>query len=205
MITKPSSSVLFLSHVVLSWSLASETANSTIILQMIGYVDKFGRENQRLFDKVWKKSFLQRPKEFVYNTLKALDQMSEIQMDDPVKIIQFCHNLMRNEVLIEIPLCILHQCGNTYRHQLKQTRLDLGEIEFALNAHDSLTVQELLNFLESCSSLDNFEDLCDHICIFLHQLFIDRPNCIRILHFQGYSLNMIPILVEKVPSLRIVI
>lgn len=41
------------------------------------------------------------------------------------------------------------------------------------------------------------------VCMFLHNMFVDDPDLIKIIHYQGYSSALIPLLVHGVPSLHV--
>lgn len=73
-------------------------------------------------------------------------------------------------------------------------------IERTILMHDALTVQELFKLLdENCENPKITKTLCD----FIHQIFIDRIGCVRLIHFQGYSLSIIEVAVKNIASLRI--
>lgn len=40
-------------------------------------------------------------------------------------------------------------------------------------------------------------------CAFLHQLFIENPLLIKLLHFQGYDANLLPVTVQGVGSMHL--
>jgi hypothetical protein len=40
------------------------------------------------------------------------------------------------------------------------------------------------------------------VCFFLHQRFIGNMNQAKLLHFQGYSDELIPLTVSSIPSMR---
>ena len=42
-----------------------------------------------------------------------------------------------------------------------------------------------------------------HICCFIHELFIDEPQLCKLIHFQGYPIEVKPALVAGVPSMHI--
>ena len=46
------------------------------------------------------------------------------------------------------------------------------------------------------------EEIRIEVCRFLHQLFIESPLLIKLVHFQGYSPELLPVTVDGVPSMR---
>ncbi|CAL8102119.1 unnamed protein product [Orchesella dallaii] len=92
-----------------------------------------------------------------------------------------------------------------------QTDVEKEEMKNALVAlQDSAAVQILL---EAC--LPNQEDkdglasdltikeVQSLICSFLHQMFISDPMLAKLVHFQGYPLELLPITVRGIPSMHI--
>jgi len=41
------------------------------------------------------------------------------------------------------------------------------------------------------------------ICSYLHQVFISDPGLVKLVHFQGYSRDLLPITVQGIPSMHI--
>ncbi|EAL72870.1 integrator complex subunit 2 [Dictyostelium discoideum AX4] len=57
-------------------------------------------------------------------------------------------------------------------------------------------------FKESYDPVDIEEIRCQ-ICSFIHQMFIDKPLIIKLVHFQGYLSQLLPITVTLIPSMHI--
>jgi hypothetical protein len=74
---------------------------------------------------------------------------------------------------------------------------------FVTQGHFSLAIQQLLLLIDQNIDREDSDDFSTLVCDFLHQVFIEHPECIRLVHFQGYSLRILPIVIKKVPSLRI--
>ena len=53
--------------------------------------------------------------------------------------------------------------------------------------------------MESITEIDKFVAAFS----FIHQKFIDRLPCARLIHFQGYNASLLPLVVKKIPSMRI--
>lgn len=52
--------------------------------------------------------------------------------------------------------------------------------------------------------LDALRTAQEHICRFIHSLFVDGDRdmlLVKILHFQTYAVELIPVVVELIPSL----
>jgi len=78
-----------------------------------------------------------------------------------------------------------------------------------LFAQDAAIVQVLL---ESCLATNlasndpqkgNIEEIRTIVCNFLHQMFIENTLLIKLVHFQGYPAELIPVTVEGIPSMHI--
>ena len=41
------------------------------------------------------------------------------------------------------------------------------------------------------------------VCSYLHQTFIAEPSMVKLVHFQGYPLQLLPMMVSGVPSMHI--
>ena len=75
---------------------------------------------------------------------------------------------------------------------------------------DSAIVQTLLELMEPVhQTLPPFPNetamngVRARICSFLHQMFLADPLLIKLVHFQGYDPELIPLLVREVPSLHV--
>ncbi|KYQ96763.1 integrator complex subunit 2 [Tieghemostelium lacteum] len=58
------------------------------------------------------------------------------------------------------------------------------------------------NDKDSCD-LGDIEEIKCHICTFIHQIFIEKPLIIKLIHFQGYLPQLLPITVTHIPSMHI--
>lgn len=65
---------------------------------------------------------------------------------------------------------------------------------------DSIIFHEILKIIQSDEN-----NTLDRLCGIVHQMFVRSPTCLRLVHFQGYDISLIPILVERVDSLHICI
>ena len=79
-----------------------------------------------------------------------------------------------------------------------------------ISAQESLAVQILL---ESCLETEDdrskpgqllaLQEVRSLICSFLHQMFISDPALAKLVHFQGYPRELLPITVQGIPSMHI--
>lgn len=89
--------------------------------------------------------------------------------------------------------------------------LERRELKHALTAAQESAVVQIL--LECClrqpsemkesSLLTNLREVQCLICSFLHQMFIADPNLAKLVHFQGYPSELLPVTVAGIPSMHI--
>lgn len=86
------------------------------------------------------------------------------------------------------------------------------ELRFALiAAQDSAAVQILLEWClpvpseESGPLLSSVREVQCLVCSWLHQMFIADPSLVKLIHFQGYPLQLLRVTVAGVPSMHICI
>ncbi|CAI9724064.1 integrator complex subunit 2-like [Octopus vulgaris] len=85
------------------------------------------------------------------------------------------------------------------------------ELKNALtSAQESAVVQILLECclrqpdeMKETSLLSNLREVQCLICSFLHQMYIADPNLAKLVHFQGYPSELLPITVAGIPSMHI--
>lgn len=73
-------------------------------------------------------------------------------------------------------------------------------------AQDSAIVQQLLEVCLPTSEQEEkgtLQEVQMLICAFLHDLFIEHPLMIKLVHFQGYNPALLPITVMGIPSMHI--
>ena len=89
----------------------------------------------------------------------------------------------------------------------RATSLKQEDLTALIYAQDAMVVQMII---ETCSAevirVRNIRGVLEEIrriaCNFLHQLFIESPLLMKLVHFQGYRRELIPIIVDGVPSIR---
>jgi integrator complex subunit 2 len=91
------------------------------------------------------------------------------------------------------------------------------ELRIALTAAQESSIIQLL--LEIClptsedrkessllgPQLTNLREIQCLICSYLHQVFISEPSMVKLVHFQGYPLQLLPLMVTGIPSIHIVV
>ncbi len=130
--------------------------------------------------------------------------------------------------LFEVVLYILKECLLANKNQMENLIIDshllvISEVKTNQFIIKSIKErQELKNSLVSIQETGVIQILLDFIpliearanelvsreikcliCGFIHQMFIENTNLAELVHFQGYSKKMMPILVRGVPSMHI--
>ncbi|GFS97987.1 integrator complex subunit 2 [Nephila pilipes] len=94
---------------------------------------------------------------------------------------------------------------------LLESEKDRDDLRAALvAAQESAAVQILLECClpnekdkKSKGLLTNLREIQSLICSHLHQVFISEPSLAKLVHFQTYSSELLPVVVSSVPSLHI--
>ncbi|XP_064613118.1 LOW QUALITY PROTEIN: integrator complex subunit 2-like [Liolophura sinensis] len=89
--------------------------------------------------------------------------------------------------------------------------LEREDLKHALiSAQESAAVQILLeccvrgdNSQLNTGELSNLRETQGLICSHLHQMFISDPNLVKLVHFQGYPRELLPLTVTGIPSMHI--
>lgn len=91
------------------------------------------------------------------------------------------------------------------RHLILQSQILQEDINNLILLQESTIVQQLLEILLNKSNIENgaMEEIRVLICTFLHDLFIETPLMIKLVHFQGYPSELLPITVDGIPSMHI--
>ncbi|KAI8900054.1 integrator complex subunit 2-domain-containing protein [Globomyces pollinis-pini] len=160
-----------------------------------------------LLRDVWYKHYIQSPLETCYETMDKLGNLDTFQLDDlalfenPVIILQSCGRFCGIPELFPIILQIIQFGSANFRYRLAQSKIiSPREVETAILTHDALVIHSLFDVL---SSKQKSELITTLICKFIHQIFVDRVGCLKVVHFQGYNLDLIPITVSKIPSMHV--
>ncbi|ORY95852.1 integrator complex subunit 2 [Syncephalastrum racemosum] len=156
------------------------------------------------------------------NQDKTLHELQELTFDllvkEPLIMFKCDLRIFRSKHLLPMWLhvigclrvCSKHRIWRRYHTQ--QTEMTVRNVMALVNAQDSAMIQLLLQFClpaEDDQEQDDPEKLRmaqTQICQFIHGVFADgdRDNLLaKILHFQTYSIKLIPIVVDLIPSLYI--
>ncbi|XP_058467120.1 integrator complex subunit 2 isoform X2 [Malaya genurostris] len=150
----------------------------------------------------------------------------ETMLIDPLQVLRCDERVFRCASALAVVLRILQATLATSksqlsRHMLDKPLIDVGyqvksdidreELKLALVAsQESVAVQILL---EACieSKEDRLKpgrqwalrEIRGVICSYIHQVFISEPSLAKLVHFQGYPRNLLPITVRGIPSMHI--
>ncbi|KAI9350787.1 integrator complex subunit 2 [Obelidium mucronatum] len=114
-------------------------------------------------------------------------------------------------VFLQILDCYLTSSRHRYYHTFqldifldKSSKLKESHLYALLDLQESAVMQTLL---ELCSSEENLSDAQSRIntiaCAFIHQQFVLSKKAMKLLHFQGYREDVIPIAVDKISSMHV--
>eukprot|EP01105_Mastigella_eilhardi_P001660 TRINITY_DN1197_c0_g2_i1.p1 TRINITY_DN1197_c0_g2~~TRINITY_DN1197_c0_g2_i1.p1 ORF type:complete len:1069 (-),score=277.21 TRINITY_DN1197_c0_g2_i1:53-3259(-) len=135
-------------------------------------------------------------------------------VSDPLVILRCDARVYRSALFVRILLKIIALYLTASRKSLLTQALVASaegssarqeELSTLALAQDSAVVQLLLEACLGAPGMDPgaLEELRTHVCRFVHQMFIDNPLMIKLVHFQGYSEALVPVTVEGVPSLHV--
>ena len=161
-----------------------------------------------------------RPKLFGFMPKSQLLTWTDI-MSDPLHVLRCDDKIFRCAELMEIILHMLSAFLAASRIQLSHHMMespsrsgeedkDREELKNALlTAQESAAIQILL---ECCIAnhdelegtlLTDLREVQGLICSHLHQVFISDPNIAKLVHFQGYPSELLPLVVSAIPSMHI--
>jgi len=166
----------------------------------------------RLFQSIWSILYSQYSWEI---GLKFLNQVkmpgiSFTHLDligDPLLIFKIDERVFKIPTMMQVLLQILGSyLAASRKHYGNQAQLlkKPEEINTLILAQESAVVQQLL---EICLLPSEEQGLNEEtrvlICTFLHDSFIENPSIIKIVHFQSYAPELLPITVAGIPSMHI--
>lgn len=144
---------------------------------------------------------------------------------DPLIVLRCDERVFRCAPLLEIVLRILsaytlacrvymenHIQSNPVLDGNNQTDKDRQELKEALlAAQESAVIQILLEYCMETEDdkkagggmLNNLQEVRSVVCSYIHQTFISEPNLAKLVHFQGYPEELLPVTVLGVPSMHI--
>ncbi|KAI8092453.1 integrator complex subunit 2 [Gilbertella persicaria] len=145
-------------------------------------------------------------------------------LNQDIHIVFKCDSrIFRSEQLLPIWLHILSCLRTMSRHRIwkryhthfsrpENHSINSRNVMALVNAQDSFTIQLLLELClakpKDKDNQDALEKSRKLICDFIHTIFIDGDRDMllaKILHFQTYSTDLIPVVVKLIPSLYIVL
>lgn len=87
----------------------------------------------------------------------------------------------------------------------KSSTIRESHLHALLDLQETSVLQALFEIIRpNFSMAENESEGVRHaICFFTHQVFIKTPKYLKLVHFQGFPDDLIPILVENVPSMHI--
>ncbi|XP_046325730.2 integrator complex subunit 2-like isoform X2 [Haliotis rufescens] len=142
---------------------------------------------------------------------------------DPLIVLRCDCRVFRNPSILEIVLrilsaytqaCQVYLTNHIQTHPILDNNLhaehERQDLKIALSAAQESAIIQIL--LECChvdkeeTPTGQLSDLREVQCLIfshLHQVFIADPNLAKLVHFQGYASELIPLLVAGVPSMHI--
>jgi hypothetical protein len=131
-------------------------------------------------------------------------------LTNPLHLFAFHSSLLEHPPLFSVFLHILHFYLTAARQHILEQSANINksdEGQLLIGVQQSAVVQ-LLGELCLCPSLCTLDEgivseVHGQICRFLHNMFIDDPDLVKVVHFQGYSSALIPLFVRGIPSLHI--
>ncbi|XP_046680245.1 integrator complex subunit 2 [Homalodisca vitripennis] len=142
---------------------------------------------------------------------------------DPLQVLRWDARAFRSAAVLKVLLRVLQASlaasrNQLVRHQRDTTAVDCRvtetereELRTALvAAQDSCVLQILLEAcLESSEDRETpgqlwaLREVRSIICSYLHQVFISEPSLAKLIHFQGYPRELLPVTVKGIPSMHI--
>ncbi|XP_038222406.1 integrator complex subunit 2 [Zerene cesonia] len=162
----------------------------------------------------------------INSNAKTVTVTQENVLVDPLQVLRCDIRVFRCGPILKIILRILEASLAASRCQLSRHLLDKPLLEKSGQLTSDSEREELKNalvaaqesaalqiLLEAC--LETTEDqskpelmwslreVRSIICSFLHQIFISEPSLAKLVHFQGYPKELLPITVQGIPSMHI--
>ncbi|KAL0849125.1 hypothetical protein ABMA28_013475 [Loxostege sticticalis] len=145
---------------------------------------------------------------------------------DPLQVLRCDIRVFRCGPILKIILRILEASLAASRSQLSRHLLDKPLLEKSGQLTSDAEREELKNalvaaqesaalqiLLEACLETSDdkskpelmwsLREVRSIICSFLHQIFISEPSLAKLVHFQGYPRELLPVTVQGIPSMHI--
>lgn len=204
----------------------------TIIQHIVHVIDsRVPRHIQELYKRVWLRlnSVLPRclrAKTLMYMTngeVPVPHPMPEHVVSDPLIALRCDSRIFRCPPILDVLLRVLQASLAASRSQLSRHKAHHHQAERGLSdsemedlrtavvaTQESIAAQILL---EACCEMPEdrttpgqlwaLREVRSIICSYLHQVFIADPSLAKLVHFQGYSRELLPVTVPGIPSMHI--
>lgn len=203
----------------------------TIIQHIVDVTDsRVPRHIQELYKRVWLRlnSVLPRclrAKTLMYMTngeIPVPHPMPEHVVSDPLIALRCDNRIFRCPPILDVLLRVLQASLAASRSQLSRHKAhhqgerglsdaDMEELRSAVVATQESIAAQIV--LEACCKLPedrinpgqlwSLREIRSIICSYLHQVFIADPSLAKLIHFQAYSRELLPVTVPGIPSMHI--
>lgn len=187
------------------------------------------RHTQELYRQVWLRLNSVYPRQLWLLTVNHLTPPPTISQEDlaldPLAVLRCDDRVFRTGPILAIVLYMLKACLAASRTRLAQYLQDqpspganssLGETEREELKNSLVLTQEsaaIQILLETCQpggeeereegNLTALQEIRSLVCCYLHQAFIEDTNLAKLVHFQGYPHELLPVTAQGVPSMFI--
>ena len=208
----------------LAWSLAQTLVTNIRLVLEPGV----GRHSQELYRAVWSRLNTVYPRHLWLMTVNSLSQSPRISLEelaiDPLSVLRCDSRVFRTGPILQLLLYMLKASLAASRTRLgkyctdqQQQNSNIQEAEREELRNSLVLTQEsaaIQILLESClqfpgedttSRLTDLQETQSAVCCHLHQAFIEDTSLTlaKLVHFQGYPLDLLPVTTAGVPSMFI--
>jgi Integrator complex subunit 2 len=152
-----------------------------------------------LFCKYWKYFlYAKNPQKACMTAVSILSEpiTAEVVINDPVRLLNALSPLLTQQY-IEIYFLIINFASRIFKTDSNNVLEENKALKNSANLlFDSMLVQKLM--VVAYNADPNVSVL---VYRFIHQFFVDNPTVLRLIHFQGYSLDFVTSAVQHIPSL----
>ncbi|KAI9193267.1 integrator complex subunit 2-domain-containing protein [Polychytrium aggregatum] len=171
---------------------------------------------KRTFRRLWAHIGYTCPRELWMFTARVLCPGQGITQDslinDPIQVLDCNTRVFDSDVLTRVLLETLRSFMLVSRYRIKRTLLNSSNPALSSQPQRENTEYALLS-LQETEIIQRLLDICYQyreressvaiIYKFLHQLFINNPTYIKLVHFQGYRIELIKDTVKNIPSMHV--
>ena len=156
--------------------------------------------SEKYFCKYWKYYlYAKNPQKACLATIEVLSDSlaAELVIIDPVKLLQTLLPLLNQEEYTDIYFLVIQFASCSFKSISPYILDDKKPLKTSANLlFDSIIVQNLLLIASTSQSSISLS-----IYRFIHQFFVDNTTVLRLVHFQGYKLELVQSAVKYIPSL----